>query len=218
VDLTPAAPAVPPAGPAPAGAPGPVQSRILAAAVALFAEKGFDATSVQEIVERAAVTKGALYHYFSAKDDLLYEIYHALIAAQQAELDRIVAAGLPAADTVRAIVVDVVESTTARLRETAVFAREMHRLGPRRTAEVRAERRTYHAAFRRVIADGQAAGVFSTVASAETVTLMVFGIVNQLPSWYRPDGPKTARQLGDEIADFVLVGLAPHPTTPGGSR
>jgi AcrR family transcriptional regulator len=40
----------------------PVQARIVAAAVGLFSEKGFDATSVQEIVDRAAVTKGALYH------------------------------------------------------------------------------------------------------------------------------------------------------------
>jgi AcrR family transcriptional regulator len=195
----------------------PVQARIVDAAVDLFAEKGFDATSVQEIVARAAVTKGALYHYFTAKDDLLYEIYHSLISLQQADLDRIIAAELPPQDTVRAIIVDLVETTTARLRETAVFAREMHRLGPKRTAAVRAERRTYHESFRGIIERGQRAGAFSDVASAEIVTLMVFGIINQLPQWYRPDGPKTPRQLGDQIADFVLVGLAPGASHQGGS-
>jgi AcrR family transcriptional regulator len=97
----------------------PVQARILTAAVELFAEKGFDATSVQEIVERAAVTKGALYHYFSAKDDLLYEIYHGLLSQQLADLDRIVAQELPPAQTVRAVIVDLVETTTARLGEAA---------------------------------------------------------------------------------------------------
>jgi hypothetical protein len=40
------------------------------------------------------------------------------------------------------------------------------------------------------------------------VTLVVFGIINQLPTWYRPRGPKSARQLANEIADFVLAGLA----------
>jgi AcrR family transcriptional regulator len=59
---------------------GTVQGRLLEAAVSLFAEKGFDATSVQEIVERAQVTKGAMYHYFRSKDDLLYAIYHGLIS------------------------------------------------------------------------------------------------------------------------------------------
>ena len=52
----------------------PMEERIIAAAVTLFAERGFDATAVQQIVDRAEVTKGALYHYFDSKDELLYEI------------------------------------------------------------------------------------------------------------------------------------------------
>ena len=48
----------------------PVPQRLLAAATRLFAERGYDRTSVQEIVEAAGVTKGALYHYFGSKDDL----------------------------------------------------------------------------------------------------------------------------------------------------
>ncbi len=72
-----------------------VETRILAAAVRLFAEQGFDGTSVQEIVERAEVTKGALYHYFDSKNDLLFEIYHSLLSRQLADLDRILGEGLP---------------------------------------------------------------------------------------------------------------------------
>jgi AcrR family transcriptional regulator len=187
---------------------GGVQSRILDAAVELFAEQGFDGTSVQEIVDRAAVTKGAMYHYFTSKDDLLYEIYHSLISVQQTAMDRILDAGLPPQEAIRAIIVNLVETTTARLGETAVFAREMHKLGADRMAAVRSERRVYHETFRYVVARGQRDGAFADVASAETVTLMVFGVINQLPQWYRPDGPKTARQLGDEIADFVVAGLS----------
>ena len=190
-----------------AATPRPVQARILAAAVALFAEQGFDGTSVQEIVERADVTKGALYHYFSSKDDLLYEVYHGLISRQLADLDRILAVRGTPAGTVRAIIVNLVETTTERLAEAAVFGREMHKLGADRMAAIRADRRRYDEAFRAVVSGGQADGAFSRVASAETVTLLVFGVLHQLPLWYRPDGGKTPRQLGDEIADFVLAGL-----------
>jgi AcrR family transcriptional regulator len=195
-----------------------VQDRIRDAAVRLFAERGFDATSVQEIVDAADVTKGALYHYFRSKDDLLYEIYHALIGEQLAHLDRIIAAGDPPPDTLRAVIVDLVETTTARLAEAAVFAREMHRLAAEPMASLRAERRRYHAAVRDLIANGQAAGVFAPTASAETVTLVVFGIVNQLPQWYRPDGPKTPAQLATELADFVLAGLQANQMPPSVTR
>jgi AcrR family transcriptional regulator len=186
-----------------------VRQRVLAAAVELFAGNGFDGTSVQEIVERAQVTKGALYHYFSSKDDLLYEIYHALLSVQLADLDRILAQGLPPAQTVRAIIVNLIETTAARAKEAAVFAREMHRLDAAYLATIRAERRRYHETFRALIEDGQAKGDFSPVASADTVTLMVFGMINQLPTWYSPAGPKTSTELAAEVTEFVLAALRP---------
>jgi AcrR family transcriptional regulator len=188
-------------------AAGSVQERISAAAVGLFSEKGFDATSVQEIVERAQVTKGALYHYYRSKDDLLYEIYHVLIGQQLADLDRILATGDAPPPTLRAIIVDLVETTAARLGETAVFTREMHKLAEEKMAALRGDRRRYQDAFRSVVARGQRDGVFATTASPEVVILIVFGIVNQLPQWYRHDGEKSPRELADEIADFVLAGL-----------
>jgi AcrR family transcriptional regulator len=184
-----------------------VQARLLDAAVSLFAEKGFDATSVQEIVERAAVTKGAMYHYFRSKDDLLYEIYHGLISRQLADLDRIVADGGPPDVLVRAIIVDLVETTAAELPKATVFSQEMHKLADEPMAALRAQRRRYHERLRDLVARGQADGAFASVTPADTVTLVVFGIVNQLPQWYQPDGPKRPRQLADEVADFVLAGL-----------
>jgi AcrR family transcriptional regulator len=183
-------------------------ARIVEAAAGLFAEQGFDATSVQQIVDRAAVTKGAMYHYFRSKDDLLYEIYHGLIQEQLAGLDRILRRGLARPETLRAVIGDLVATTAAHLPEAAVFGREMHKLATERMAELRAARRRYHEAFRDLVAQGQGSGEFGGAASAETVTLMVFGLVNQLPQWYRPDGPVSPHQLATEIADFVLAGLA----------
>ncbi|MCS7484721.1 TetR/AcrR family transcriptional regulator [Umezawaea endophytica] len=183
------------------------ENRIMAAAVRLFAAKGFDATTVQEVVAAAEVTKGALYHYFGSKDDLLYEIYRSLIGRQMAELDRIVALRLDPATTVREIIVSLVETTASSVDETAVFMREMHRLDADLMASFRAERRRYHETFRAVVEQAQASGRFSTVVPAETAVLIALGVINQLPTWYRPDGPKSPAQLGGEIADFVLAAL-----------
>ena len=187
----------------------PMEERIIASAVALFAEQGFDATTVQQVVDRAEVTKGALYHYFDAKDDLLYEIYHALIGTQTAALEEIAGRHRDAATTVRAILVNVVRTTVDRLPEAKVFFREAHKLDADRHAAFRADRRRYHEGFRAVIEHGKAAGQFTTVVPADTVVQIAMGVVNQLPVWYRQDGEKTAEQLGNEIADFVLAALRP---------
>ncbi len=188
----------------------PVRERIVSAAVALFAEQGYDSTSVQQIVARAQVTKGALYHYFVSKEELLYEIYRGLLAVQLADLNDILARGLSRTEMVRAIIVNLIETTAARAEETAVFTREMHGLDTGRRATMRADRRRYHETFRALIADGQSDGEFSSATSAETITLMVFGMINQLPTWYRPTGPKTAGQLAAEVTAFVLAALRPR--------
>ena len=49
--------------------------QLIAAARRLFATKGFPATSIQEIVEEAGVTRGALYHHFASKEDLFEAVF-----------------------------------------------------------------------------------------------------------------------------------------------
>lgn len=185
----------------------PVERRILAAALRLFAERGFDGTSVQNIVAAAEVTKGALYHYFDSKDDLLYEIYHSLIARQLADLGGVLARGLPPREAVRAVLAGLIRSTAEHIDEAKVFSREMHRLDGVRMRSVRADRRRYHVTFRGLVEKGQREGVFSSATPAETVTIVALGMVNQMPSWYRADGPKPAARLADEVAEFILAAL-----------
>ena len=189
-----------------------VERRILDAALRLCAERGFDGTSVQGIVEAAEVTKGALYHYFDSKDDLLYEIYHSLIARQLGDLDAVLARGLPPREAVRGVLTGLIRSTAEHIDEAKVFAREKDRLDDARMRALRADRRRYHETFRGLIEQGQRGGVFSDATPAETVTIVALGMVNQMPAWYRPDGPKSAELLAEEVAGFVLAALVAPPS------
>src|SRR5581483_242208 len=183
------------------------RSRVLDAAVELFAEQGYDGTSVAQVIGRAGVAKGGFYHHFASKEALLYEVYGDLITRQLANMEEILDRRLPPADTLRALIVDLVETTSASARPALVFWREMHRLGDERTQEYRRMRRRYHDAVRALIGRAQAAGEFAQVASADTVTFTIFGFVNELPLWYRPDGRKRPTQLGTELADLILSSL-----------
>jgi AcrR family transcriptional regulator len=183
------------------------RARVLAAAVELFADQGYDGTSVAQVIARANVAKGGVYHHFASKEELLYEVYGDLIGEQLRHLDEILGRGLAPAATLRAIVIDLVRTTAASARPALVFWREMNKLGDERTARYRRARRRYHDAVCRLIRDGQAAGDFATVAGADTVTFAIFGFVNELPLWYRPNGRKRPAQLGAELADLVLAAL-----------
>ena len=190
------------------------RERIVAAAVSLFAEQGFDATSVNEVVLRAGVAKGALYHHFASKDDLLYEVYRELVERQLAGLAEILSRGLAPADTLRELIADLVVTTAARVGEAKVFFRESHRLGDANQARVRAARRSIHDAVTDLVRSAQAGGEFAAVASPEMVTFTVFGVINELPVLYRPDGPKQPAELAAELSSLILTALTGNRRGP----
>jgi AcrR family transcriptional regulator len=187
------------------------RERVLDAAVELFAQQGYDGTSVSQVITRAGVAKGGFYHHFASKEALLYEVYGDLIGRQLDGMDEILRRELAPADTLRALIADLVVTTAASARPALVFWREMNRLGDERTAQYRQARRRYHDTVRRLIRDAQAAGEFASVASADTVTFTIFGFVNELPLWFKPTGRKRPAQLADELADLVLAALAVRP-------
>lgn len=207
----------PPAGAAVDGAPEgaadggrlPVPQRLMATATRLFAERGYDRTSVQEIVEASGVTKGALYHYFGSKDDLLHEIYGRLLRLQQERLDTFAGADEPVERRLREAAADVVVTTIDNLDDAMIFFRSMHQLAPEKQQQVRTERRRYHERFRALVEEGQRDGVFSTATPADLVVDYHFGSVHHLVSWYRPDGPLAPQEVADHLADLLLRALRP---------
>jgi AcrR family transcriptional regulator len=187
--------------------PPTARDKILSAAVDLFAEQGYDGTSVAEVIAAAGVAKGGFYHHFASKQELLYEVYGDLISRQLRAMDEILARDLPPGETLRALITDLIVSTAASARPALVFWREGSKLVGERSAELRRARRRYHDVMRRLIRDGQDAGSFAPVASPDIITFTIFGIVNELPLWYRPHGQKRPAQIAGELADFVLAGL-----------
>jgi AcrR family transcriptional regulator len=185
----------------------PVPQRLVAVAVKLFAERGFEGTSVQELVEAAGVTKGAMYHYFASKDDLLFEIYHRLLGTQTERLSAIGEGPGTAAQRVRAAAVDVVETTLQSIDEAIVFFRSIHMLPQEKRAEVRAERRQYHERFRALVEEGQRDGDLRGDVSSDIAVHFFFGAVNQLGTWYHRDGGLTHSQVAEHYADLFIDGL-----------
>jgi AcrR family transcriptional regulator len=185
----------------------PLPERLLEAATRLFAEHGYEQTSVQEIVAAAGVTKGAMYHYFAAKDDLLYEIYHRLLALQTERLERFAAGPGTPEERLRAAVLDVIETSCAHLDGLTVFFRSMHLLPEERRRAVRAERRRYHERFRSLVEEGQRDGSFRPDAPPDLAVDFLFGAVHQLSTWWRPDGALGPREVGECYVGLFLDGL-----------
>lgn len=184
-----------------------VPERLLEAARDLFSRNGFAGTSVQEIVTAAGVTKGAMYHYFSSKDDLLAEIYARVLRMQTARLEAYAYADAPVLDRLAGAADDVVVTTIENLPSATIFFRSMHQLGAAHELEVRRQRREYHDMFRQMVRDGQESGQIRADVDADLVVDYFFGAVHHLPMWWRPDRGLEPAVVGREYARLLIDGL-----------
>jgi AcrR family transcriptional regulator len=187
----------------------PIPEKLMHVSVELFAERGYAQTSVQEIVDAAGVTKGALYHYFKSKDDLLFDIYDRMLSLQLDHLREIVARGLPSEETLRLACEDVLITSIEWLREGIVFFRSQHMLSEKRQSEVKRRRRIYNDEFEAILERGQADGVVRTDIPPAILIAHFFSDPHYLAQWYSPGGPLSKEQVASEITDLYLAGIRP---------
>ncbi|MEH0934539.1 TetR/AcrR family transcriptional regulator [Micromonospora psammae] len=195
---------------------GSARQSIVAAATELFARRGYEATSVQEIVAAAAVTKGALYHWFGSKSELLASIYRELLAEQTERLRDIAGGAGPVEQRLRAAALDVVAHTAEHLDELTVWARSAHLLDGEHAEATRRERRRYHDLFRDLVREGQASGVVRTDVSATVITHTFLSALGNIHTWFHPDGPLSFAEVGQQLVALFVGGLraptGPEPT------
>jgi TetR/AcrR family transcriptional regulator, cholesterol catabolism regulator len=187
------------------------EEALMHAAVATFSEKGFDATSVQDIATRAGVAKGLLYHYFSSKDDILRRVMHRV-------LDDLLGALVRALDEERDPVeqlyacIDAMADLVGRNRAgVAMFVEERRRLSRSEFADVLARSEEMVQRVTAVLERGIAAGKFRSLPSTRTMALGLIGMATWEYQWYRP-GLLPLPEVAEMYANVVVGGLALTPS------
>jgi TetR/AcrR family transcriptional regulator, cholesterol catabolism regulator len=183
------------------------EAEILKAAAEVFREKGFAATSTQDIADRVGMYKGSLYYYIDSKEDLLYRIGRNVYAELKREQDLAAAADVPPLERLRAFIRTHVLHTTTNLAETAALYGDFRSFTGERRIEIIGWRDEYEAVFRSLIRAGQADGSIRKV-DVKLVSLSLFGMMNSVHLWYQPGGRRSPRQIADNLADLVIQGLA----------
>ncbi|GAD86438.1 TetR/AcrR family transcriptional regulator [Nocardia asteroides NBRC 15531] len=181
-------------------------ARIRAAALELFAERGFHATGVAEIGARADVQRGALYYHIGSKEELLWEILGEYTRLLLADAERIVGAGADPVATLRLLVRSHVELIVTHRRAVAVHLRDADALTGARAAELQQLRDRLQQLWQEVIDAGYAAGRLRT--ADHIVTNGLLGMLNSLGFWYRERGAHSPAEIADILTDTVLSGLA----------
>jgi AcrR family transcriptional regulator len=183
------------------------QQAIVAGAAELFAERGFGATSLDEIADSLGVGKASLYYHVKNKEEILRLIFLTVLTASEDPLRRIAEANFPPRDKLYRAIVHQTSVAADRSPSMIVFYREQFHLTGPFAKEIILRKKQYERYFEQIIQQGQAAGVFQPEADPKIITFALLGMCNWLSQWYRPGGQYSSQRIAELFVNLIEQGL-----------
>jgi AcrR family transcriptional regulator len=199
------------------------RQEILRTAARLFQQRGYDATSMNDVAAALKLSKGGLYHHFQSKDEILYEIMnHAMEITQQRVLDPV--RGIAdAEDRLRALIrlhIEVVLSP--RDREITVMLHENHPLPPSLRKRINGRKKDYVHFLEKLMGEVQekaqekarekgqgnhrSTGAKGKV-SPRAAAFALLGMINWIYQWYKPEGDLQVQNLVPQFTELIFGGI-----------
>lgn len=178
-------------------------------AARLFAERGYQGTSLADLAAELGMAKPSLYHHIASKEDLLWEIAWEGAEAFHVGLDG-VPPELPSTERIRLALRAHLAVVAGQLDIATVFVREWRYLEGERRERFVAERRRYEDRVRELFREGVERSELRTDLDVATAGLLFLSAANWAYAWLRP-GADTD-ELADRLYQALLDGMRGYAT------
>jgi AcrR family transcriptional regulator len=191
-------------------------NEIYRVAAQIICEKGYDATSMNDIAEAVGITKAGIYHHIPGKKDLLFQIMNFGLDSLD-ELVIVPARAIEdAEERLRAIITNHVELITSRStpqgnNPVTIVIEEVAGLAPAHRRKIDERKRAYVDLIRDTLKEIKAEGKLNEV-DVTSAAFSLLGMILWLSRWYSPDGRLTPEEIAEEITKIALGGLLRPPS------
>ena len=180
-------------------------------AAQIICEKGFDATSMNDIAEAVGITKAGVYHHIPAKKDLLFRIMNFGLDELDAEVIIPARAIADAESRLRSIIHNHVRlitshSTAQGYNPVTIVVDEVAGLTPAHRRKIDERKRAYVDLIRETLKQIKEEGRLRDL-DVTAAAFSLLGMILWLSRWYHPDGRMTSEQVAEEISKMALGGL-----------
>ncbi|MEY9966039.1 AcrR family transcriptional regulator [Streptacidiphilus sp. MAP12-16] len=179
---------------------------LLAVTVRVFNERGYDGTSMEDLSRAAGISKSSIYHHVRGKEELLHLAVGRALDGLFGILDEPAAADGPAVDRLEHVVRRTTEVLLAELPYVTLLLRVRGNTDTELWALQRRREFDHHVA--ELLAAAVEAGDLRADVEPRLATRLLFGMINSLVEWYRPDpDEKSTQHIADAVAALAFGGL-----------
>jgi|SRR5579862_1566909 len=186
------------------------RDEIFRTAAQVFRDRGFDGTSVGDVARALKMTKAGLYHYFTGKDALLFEIISFGLDQVRDEVTEPARMIRDPEERLRELVIRHARIVTRAHGAVASLVDETRALPSPARERIEERMRGYFGLMRDTLAELRTVGRLRDV----DVTVAAFGVLGMilwLPRWFRHGGRLTEDEVAEEVAKLALGGLLKTP-------
>ena len=184
------------------------RQEILRTAARLFQQRGYDATSMNDVAAALKLSKGGLYHHFQSKDEILFEIMnHAMEITEERVLAPVRAVADPEERLRTLIRLHIEVVLSPRDREITVMLHENHPLAPALRKRINGRKKEYVHFMENLIAEVQRARRAKASVSPRAAAFALLGMINWIYQWYKPEGELQAHNLVPQFTELVFGGI-----------
>jgi TetR/AcrR family transcriptional regulator, cholesterol catabolism regulator len=179
------------------------RERILEEAMKLIYQRGFTATTLDDIAAELGVTKPFIYTHFRSKVDLLAALCTPTIELSLEAVSRAAKSNGTPTERLHRAIVDFTRVVLSRQANIAIYFREEKNLSPEALAEINALRKKFDRVLSKLLAEGTAAGEFE-IKDANLAALAIGGMISWAYTWHRPGGRLDIDELCERMAELTL--------------
>lgn len=179
---------------------------ILARAAGLFARRGYTATSMNQVAEACGLSKATLYHYYKDKYALLLSISENHVSHLEALVVVVLAKKLTPQRQMRELIRSLVQEYADAQDAHRVLTEDVRFLEPEDRERVLGKEREVVAGFAKVV--GALRPDLKKASLSKPLTMLLFGMINWMFTWMRPDGELDYDAMAPVVADLFLGGLS----------
>lgn len=179
----------------------------MAAATAVFSERGYRAASMNHIAAKLGTGKASLYHYVTSREEVLIELYVDVLRENVIAARRIAGDGGTALDALAELIADRRRLHLPQPRTPPRLLRGGGRAAPRQQSRLISVRHEYEQTLLDMVARGEAAGEFTLTTTPQIFVNTVLGAASLDLQVVPAPGPLSPEELGSQMAKILLATL-----------
>ena len=184
------------------------RQEILRTAARLFQQRGYDATSMNDVAAALKLSKGGLYHHFQSKDEILFEIMNHAMEITQERVISPVRGIVDPVERLRALIrLHIEVLLSPRDREITVMLHENHPLPPTLRKRINGRKKEYIHFVENLMAEVQKVKQGKGAVSPRAAAFALLGMINWIYQWYKPEGSLQTHNLVPQFTELVFGGI-----------